>query len=90
MVDENNVVNAADESAVKNSKAKAKREDGLLVFHDLLQKAGVYRISFTGNSSTFFNEGKRSLGLELLEMMENSKPESLIKIIKLKQEVKNV
>jgi len=32
----------------------------------LLAQAGVYRDSFTGNSTTFYNEGRRSAGLSLL------------------------
>jgi|TARA_R110000824_G_scaffold69297_4_gene178639 hypothetical protein len=32
-----------------------------------LEKCGVYKTSFTGNSTTFFNEGRRSVGLEILE-----------------------
>lgn len=37
----------------------------------LLDKAGVYRTSFTGNSETFFREGQRNVGLFVLgEVME--------------------
>ena len=37
----------------------------------LLSRAGVFTSSFTGNSTTFFNEGKRDQGLFLLsETME--------------------
>ena len=37
----------------------------------LLEKAGVYRTSFTGNSETFFREGMRNIGLFVLsEIME--------------------
>ena len=31
----------------------------------LLGMAGIHRSSFTGNSETFFKEGRRSMGLEL-------------------------
>tara|TARA_R100000458_G_C8126298_1_gene143134 strand:- start:313 stop:603 length:291 start_codon:yes stop_codon:yes gene_type:complete len=31
-----------------------------------LESAMVFRTTFTGNSTTFFNEGRRALGLELL------------------------
>lgn len=30
-----------------------------------LAAAGIHRTSFTGNSETFFREGKRALGLEI-------------------------
>lgn len=40
----------------------------------LLSQCGVYRTSFTGNSTTFFNEGKRQIGLWALdEVMEADK-----------------
>ena len=32
----------------------------------MLDATGVNSNSFTGNSTTFFNEGKRQVGLELL------------------------
>lgn len=32
----------------------------------LLSESGVFRTSFTGNSTTFFNEGKRDIGLLIL------------------------
>lgn len=36
-----------------------------------LEEAGVFRTSFTGNSVTFFNEGRRAMGLFVLaELME--------------------
>ena len=35
----------------------------------LLNATGVYKISFTGNSETFFKEGRRSVGLSILDMI---------------------
>jgi len=40
----------------------------------LLEECGVYKISFTGNSHTFFNEGKRQIGLRLIEDIFNAAP----------------
>lgn len=31
----------------------------------LLERTGLHRSSFTGNSTTFFNEGARNVGLQL-------------------------
>lgn len=35
----------------------------------LLSSCGVYQTSFTGNSETFFREGKRSIGLEHIDKL---------------------
>lgn len=40
-----------------------------------LAKAGVFRTSFTGNSETFFNEGKRVMGLDLLTRIHELCPD---------------
>ena len=42
----------------------------------LLEKAGVFRSSFTGNSETFFREGARNIGLQVLAMVHEHTPES--------------
>lgn len=34
-----------------------------------LEKCGLYRSSFTGNSATFFNEGERNVGLKILGIL---------------------
>lgn len=51
---------------------------GRRIFWWLLEVSGVYRSSFTGNSTTFFNEGRRDLGLMLLGKITEAKPEALI------------
>lgn len=73
--------NAADENQVEQRRRDADRdrseelarfqrvmnsEDGRAFVWRILSSAGVYRTSMTGNSYTFFNEGRRSLGLELM------------------------
>ena len=46
-------------------------ESGRRLVWRLLCRAGVFTSSFTGNSTTFFNEGRRDQGLFLLsEIME--------------------
>lgn len=39
--------------------------EGLRFFWRVLDLAGIYRTTFTGNSHTFFNEGRRAVGLEI-------------------------
>lgn len=74
---------------VKKTKSKRKREHELNEFRSLLStyggrayiwrllsQCGVYKISFTGNSTTFFNEGKRQIGLWVLEEVFEADPAS--------------
>jgi hypothetical protein len=45
--------------------------DGRAVFLRLFEDAGIFRTSFTGNSTTFFNEGMRNIALKYLnEILE--------------------
>ncbi len=81
MNDKAKTFNAADEEQVKRRKRKdeSQREreladmrwvmssvEGRRFVWRLLEKAGVFRTSFTGNSTTFFNEGMRNMGLMVL------------------------
>jgi hypothetical protein len=51
---------------IESIQAVMKTREGRRVMWWILEQAGVYRSSFTGNSTTFFNEGKRIVGLDLL------------------------
>jgi hypothetical protein len=42
---------------------------------DTLGRTGLYTTSFTGNSETFFREGRRSFGLELLARLTAVAPD---------------
>lgn len=81
---------AGEEERIAQAKAEA-RDVSLLAKNDLvwlmgeargrrfiwrlLDKAGIYRTSFTGNSTTFFNEGQRNLGLWVQAMLIEHCPE---------------
>lgn len=43
---------------------------------ELLEYCGVFRTSFTGTSTTYFNEGKRDVGLMRLKRIMEVKPEA--------------
>lgn len=47
----------------------------------LLDKAGIYRTSFTGNSETFFREGMRNVGLFVLSEVMEVTPEHFAKML---------
>lgn len=40
---------------------------GRRVMWRVLEQAGVYRSSYTGDNTTFFNEGQRNMGLWLMD-----------------------
>lgn len=52
----------------------------------LLDKAGVFRSSFTGNSETFFREGQRNLGLQVLGLIHEHTPETYAQMLSEKRE----
>lgn len=49
---------------------------GRRVMWHLLDRAGVFRSSFTGNSETFFREGQRNIGLIYLAQVHEHTPEA--------------
>ncbi len=56
--------------------------EGRRIVWRLLEHAGVYRTSFTGNSGTFFNEGRRDVGLFLLSEVHEASVQSYVKMLK--------
>jgi len=40
----------------------------------VLELCGIYSESFTGDNQTFYLEGKRSIGLALLQLLEDADP----------------
>jgi hypothetical protein len=86
-------VNAADPKVVEKARLKEAFNDrhfltdlrallelpaGRRILWWILETAGIYRSSFTGNSTTFFNEGQRQVGLQLLGKIHDAKPEAMI------------
>lgn len=48
----------------------------------LLGQCGVFVTSFTGNSATFFNEGKRQIGLQLVAELTRHFPDHYVTMMK--------
>lgn len=48
---------------------------GRRVIYRLLDRAGVFRLSYTGNNDTFFNEGMRNVGLRYLHLLNEASPQ---------------
>lgn len=90
--------NFADPAQVKDQARKAKRlkEDQLNELRAVLKTregrkllwrylgiCGVYEQSFNGNGSwTFFNEGRRSVGLMILAEITKASPEAFLEMMK--------
>lgn len=47
-----------------------------------LTNAGIFQSTFTGNSATFFNEGRRDIGLKMLAEVNAASPESYLLMMK--------
>lgn len=97
------VHNAGDPEQVKKAEQKEKLqaqqdandllwltsdERGINVLRRILGRCGLFELSFTGNSTTFFNEGKRDVGLWLTDEVLKVNPQAYLKAITKKEEVK--
>ena len=71
-------IHRLDQNALKSI---LKSTEGRWFLMRLLDATGVNSNSFTGNTTTFFNEGKRQVGLELLARIQ----EIGLDAVKLKQ-----
>ena len=89
--------NASDEKSVKSQTQKDKNirdtelEDWRLLLSKqwgrrlvwrILDQTGLYRTSFTGNSTTFFNEGQRNIGLWLVDEVSMADEDQYLLAIK--------
>ena len=55
-----------------NTRELLKTSAGKSLIWHVLSICNLYGESFTGNSSTFYNEGKRAVGLEILQLLEDA------------------
>lgn len=55
-------------------------ETGRRLMWRLLEVSGVFRTSFTGNSETFFREGRRDVGLRFLADIDEVAAEDYLKM----------
>lgn len=62
---------------------------GRRIMWRLLERTGVYRSSFTGNSETFFREGQRNVGLMLMAQIHEVCPDQYAMMLKEQQNVRN-
>ena len=102
---EDQVRNAADEKQVKKASEKDKRKSeresadfkwvlstrqGRRVVLKYLEECGVFKLSAEHSGSwTYFNEGKRNIGLKLMADITASDPEAYLLMLK-EKELENV
>ena len=55
---------------------------GRRFFWRYLSDCGVFTTSFTGNSTTFYNEGMRNVGLKLMADVQEAQPEAYLQMVK--------
>ncbi len=65
------------ELAKKYKRIFLETKEGREVLHDLFSRCHVFQSTMTGNSWTYFREGERNVGLQLLEMLNISRYEQL-------------
>lgn len=66
---------------LEDIRAVVKTEAGVNFLRRVLEFGGLYRTSFTGNSSTFLNEGRRQVALFIFDEIGEASPERLKKLV---------
>ena len=57
-----------------NVRQLLKTRHGKDVIWHILSLCNIYSDTFTGNSQTFYLEGRRSVGLQVLQLLEDADP----------------
>ena len=65
----------ANEQQALDLRSIMEQEGGRRYLWRLLDTAGVFRTSFTGNSETFFREGMRNVGLIIMADLQDACPD---------------
>lgn len=61
---------------VKDIEWMLKHEQGRRILFDLIEGTRAFETSFTGNSGSYFNDGRKSVGLEFFHEVMGISPES--------------
>jgi len=67
---------------MKDLKAVLTTGPGRRVLWRLLCHCGMFKTSFTGNSTTFFNEGQRNIGLFLVGEVNEADPDAYLRMMR--------
>lgn len=55
--------------------------EGVRVFRDFFVRGQMFTTTFTGNSRSYFNEGRRNFALEIFAEVTNVAPEKVAELI---------
>lgn len=66
---------------IADLRAVLKTASGRKVIYHILDLCNLYADSFTGNSQTFHLEGKRSIGLDILALIQEVDPKAYPKLL---------
>jgi hypothetical protein len=64
-------------------------EHGRFIYRYILAECHLFESTFTGNSRTFYNEGRRSVALDLLTLNDDANTEDFEQLIREEREVRN-
>ena len=62
-------------------KVMATPEGRRLIWHFLDNTAAVFSGSFTGNSETFFREGRRDVGISIMKLAQSVDPDAYVAML---------
>ena len=72
---------------LENVRELSKHSFGKEFIWHVLAMCNLYGDNFTGNSQTFYLEGKRSVGLQLLQLLEDADPTIYARLLLEKQQI---
>lgn len=81
MAKHKNKENDIDQQLLDDVKTVASTPSGRRLLFYILSLGNIYSSTFTGNSETFFLEGKRAVCLALLELINDADPTIYIKLL---------
>lgn len=71
-----------------NVREVLKTRQGKDVVWRILGMCDIYGFHFTGDNSTFYNEGRREVGLDILRLILDADPTAYARLILEKQKIK--
>lgn len=71
-----------DKQKIEDARSVMSTPNGRRFVMSVMHYSGVNRLSFTGNSETYFNEGARNIGLWIQSMLQTEMPDLYLQMIK--------